>query len=68
MSVELDSSQRAVVEADPTERLLVIAGAGRGKKCGALSGLPSKGAPDVPPAAARQDSADRRATLATDRT
>lgn len=31
MSVELDSSQRAVVEADPTERLLVIAGAGRGK-------------------------------------
>ncbi|MCZ2859992.1 UvrD-helicase domain-containing protein [Blastococcus sp. VKM Ac-2987] len=31
MSVELDNSQRAVVEADPTERLLVIAGAGRGK-------------------------------------
>lgn len=31
MSVELDTSQRAVVEADPTERLLVVAGAGRGK-------------------------------------
>ncbi|MCU1614238.1 MAG: hypothetical protein JWO98_1778 [Frankiales bacterium] len=31
MSVELDGSQREVVEADPTERLLVIAGAGRGK-------------------------------------
>jgi DNA helicase-2/ATP-dependent DNA helicase PcrA len=31
MSVELDPSQRAVVEAEPTERLLVIAGAGRGK-------------------------------------
>jgi DNA helicase II / ATP-dependent DNA helicase PcrA len=31
MSVELDKSQLAVVEADPTERLLVVAGAGRGK-------------------------------------
>jgi DNA helicase-2/ATP-dependent DNA helicase PcrA len=31
MSVELDPSQRAVVEAQPSERLLVIAGAGRGK-------------------------------------
>ncbi|MGY1640839.1 UvrD-helicase domain-containing protein [Geodermatophilus sp. SYSU D00703] len=31
MTVDLDDSQLAVVEADPDERLLVIAGAGRGK-------------------------------------
>ena len=31
MSVEFDSSQLAVIEAEPTDRLLVTAGAGRGK-------------------------------------